>query len=288
MQSILYLKSFNSLCKILCKRKIPRNHAWWFWHWDKGNCLNANGISQMFLTTSLTEHKGGFLDGIGYIIDTNPSEKQTGEDFLQGNISKEEWLQKEFSPLSSSLPVWQQAKSMARRRTHQRQTHQRRTLQRRTLQRRTLQQRHIANASTPSLRPNQTRHTGDWKKYKQLNYCFVADKCMQRLQKSLSTFSSVTNSEEKFHPGETRTPCVDPRGLGFATSTATLTVATTSLLPVLQGCFLIWLTYFFKKCNDIIWNRFMFIFTFFYICLYIQVQVFPSLWRLQWHRMGVK
>merc|ERR1712037_466126 len=102
----------------------------------------------------------------------------------QGNISKEEWLQKESSPLSSSLPVWQQAKSMARRRTHQRRTHQRQTHQ----------QRHIANASTPSLRPNQTRHTG-----------------------------------------ETRTPRVDPRGLGFATSNATLTVTTTSLLPVLQG-----------------------------------------------------
>merc|ERR1711934_1052127 len=40
---------------------------------------------------------------------------------------------------------------------------------------------------------------------------------------------------QRRHTGETRTPCVDPRGLGFATSTATLTVATSSLLPVLQG-----------------------------------------------------
>ena len=112
-------------------------------------------------------------------------------------------------------------------------------------------------------------------------------KMCAKILKSLSTFSSVINSEDKSHPGETRTSCVDPRGPPNATSTATLTVATSSLLPVLQGCLLIWLK-FFQKCNYIIWNRFMFIFTFFYICLYIQVQVFPSLWRLQWHRMGVK
>ena len=164
--------------------------------------------------------------------------------------------------------------------THGRRTHQ----QWRTHQRRT---HHFANASTPSLR-RKGRNTGDWIKYKQLNYCFVAEKCMQRLHKKrMSTCSSVTSSEDKFHPGETRTSCVDPRGPPNATLTATLTVATSSLLPVLQGCLLIWLK-FFQKCNYIIWNRFMFIFTFFYICLYIQVQVFPSLWRLQWHRMGVK
>ena len=201
--------------------------------------LNTNGISQMFITTSLTEHEGGFTSpGWDWVYNRHQSSRETdrrrfpSRKHFKGRMA----AKGVFSPLSSSLPVWllQQAKSMA---THGRRTHQ---------QQRTLQQRHIANASTPSLRPNQTRHTGDWKKYKQLNYCFVAEKCMQRLQKSLSTFSSVTNSEEKFHPGETRTPCVDPRGLGFATSTATLTVATTSLLPVLQGCFLIWLTYFFK------------------------------------------
>ena len=72
-------------------------------------------------------------------------------------------------------------------------------------------------------------------------------KMCAKISKSLSTFSSVINSEDKSHPGKTRTSCVDPRGLGFATSNATLTVATTSLLPVLQGCFLIWLTYFFKN-----------------------------------------
>ena len=69
--------------------------------------LNTNGISQMFITTSLTEHDGGFtIPGWDRVYNRhNPAEKQTGEDLHQGNISKEEWLQKEFSPLSSSLPV---------------------------------------------------------------------------------------------------------------------------------------------------------------------------------------
>ena len=159
---------------------LPRNHASWFW--DKENHLNANGISQMFIMTLLTEHEGGFpIAGWDWVYNRHQSIREAdrrrfpSRKHFKGRMA----AKGVFSPLSSSLPVWllQQAKSMA---THGRRTHQ----QWRTHQRRT---HHFANASTPSLR-RKGRNTGDWIKYKQLNYCFVAEKCVQRFQKVCQLF----------------------------------------------------------------------------------------------------
>merc|ERR1711971_526045 len=52
--------------------------------------------------------------------------------------------------------------------------------------------------------------------------------------------ASTPSMGNPMHTGETRTPSVGPRDQGSATSTATLTVATSSLLPVHRGASLPW------------------------------------------------
>merc|ERR1712051_672352 len=52
--------------------------------------------------------------------------------------------------------------------------------------------------------------------------------------------ASTPSMGNPMHTGETRTPSVGPRDQGSATSTTTLTVATSSLLPVHRGASLPW------------------------------------------------
>merc|ERR1712055_582791 len=144
------------------------------------------------------------------------------EDLLRGSISKEKWLRKEFSPLSSSLPVslLHQANAMARQQsTHQpRSTHQQSIHQlQSTLHPSTHQQSIHQLLSTLHQRSTHRRHL-----------------IMEDITSHFVN-ASTPSMGNQMHTGETRTPCVDPRGQGSATSTATRTVETSSLLQVHQG-----------------------------------------------------
>merc|ERR1712010_257105 len=144
-----------------------------------------------------------------------------------------QWLRKEFSPLSSSLPVslLQQANVMARQRStlHQPSTqlrsthHQRSILKPSTHQLRSTlhQQSTLHQRSTPQ--PSTHRR-----------HLIMEDITNHFVNASTPSMGNPTNT------GETRTPCVGPRDLGSATSTATLTVGTSSILPAHQGASLLW------------------------------------------------
>merc|ERR1711934_849268 len=156
-----------------------------------------------------------------------------------------QWLRKEFSPLSSSLPVslLQQANVMARQRStlHQPSTqlqsthHQRSILKPSTHQlRSTLHQQSTLQPST--LHQKITLHqrsTPQPSTHRQ--HLIMEDISSHFVNASTPSMGNPT------HTGETRTPCVGPRDLGSATSTATLTVAISSILPAHQGASLLWL-----------------------------------------------
>ena len=97
---------------ILCKRKIPSQGTMLD---DFGTetreiilCLNANGISQMFIMTLLTEHEGGFpIPGWDWVYNRHQSileadrRRFPSRKHFKGRMA----AKGVFSPLSSSLPV---------------------------------------------------------------------------------------------------------------------------------------------------------------------------------------
>merc|ERR1712032_928824 len=143
---------------------------------------------------------------------TNPSEQQTYKDIVEGSILKEEWQQKDYSALFSSLPLQllQEDIDMAIKKQQ-------------NIQQQQLIQENIAMAIQQQNTQQQNTHQ---------------QSTHQRIQGDIT--SHFVNASTPLlgilmHTGGIQPPFVVRRVLGSATLIAKLTVETSNLLPAHQG-----------------------------------------------------
>merc|ERR1712032_1273394 len=157
---------------------------------------------------------------------TNPSEQQTYKDIVEGSILKEEWQQKDYSALFSSLPLQllQEDIDMAIKQQQHIQQQQpakediTTAIKQQNIQQQQLIQENIAMAIQQQSTQQRSTH--------------------QRIQGDIT--SHFVNASTPLlgilmHTGGIQPPFVVRRVLGSATLIAKLTVETSNLLPAHQG-----------------------------------------------------
>merc|ERR1712032_1270888 len=167
---------------------------------------------------------------------TNPSEQQTYKDIVEGSILKEEWQQKDYSALFSSLPLQllQEDIDMAIKQQQHIQQQQpakediTTAIKQQNIQQQQLIQENIAMAIQQQNTQQQNTHQQNTQQ----------QSTHQRIQGDIT--SHFVNASTPLlgilmHTGGIQPPFVVRRVLGSATLIAKLTVETSNLLPAHQG-----------------------------------------------------